>query len=231
MNLAESVKYVLKSKSQHLFGDFWRDDFKNILNEFKHDIAHLFKTSGQHFSQFRKEGLKISIREMLTSASDILAVFKIVPRRVKEGFKFFRDDFVSEIEKQSDQKQKTVYVLKVLGALSSFIIGAIYNLKVGQADFNFVGLKRKSAFTQFLVAELVFKISQVLIVRFLTEVEKHVEDPDELNNVRYFRALFSDRDKMESERENLPEDVPKDDPAIVIVDNLKSYIMTGKRLS
>lgn len=229
MNLADSVKYVLKNKSQNVFKEFWKDDLANFFSESKSDISHFFKSSFEQFKKLKRGGVKISAKEMLESASDALTIFKVIPRRVKEGFAYFREDFIEELEKKTDQKQKTIFCLKVMGTLSSFIVGAVYNLKIGKSDLGFVGIRTKNAFTQFLVAELIFKISQVLIIKFLTEVEKQMEDPDELNNVRYFKTLLSDRDKIESERENLGEEASPGDPSIVIVDELKNYIMTGKR--
>ena len=229
MNLADSVKYVLKTKSQNMFQEFWREDLTNFFKESKSDISHFFKSSRDQFNKLRHGGAKVSAKEMLESASDALTIFKVIPRRVKEGFAYFKEDFVEELDKKTDQKQKTIFCLKIMGALSSFVVGAVYNFKIGKSDLTFVGIRTKNAFTQFLVAELIFKISQVVIVKFLTEVEKQMEDPDELNNIRYFKTLLSDRDKIESEREKLGELPDANDPSIIIVDELKNYIMTGKR--
>lgn len=229
MNLADSVKLVLKNKSQAIFSGFWRDDLANLLHETRSDLSHVFKNGYHQYQAIRKNGLKSSAHELIDSARDVFIIFRIIPRRVKRGFIQFRDDFIVELDKLPEQKQKTIFCIKVLGALSSFAVGAVYNMKLGKLDYSFTGIKRRNAFTQFLIAELIFKISQVFIMRFLNEVEKHLTDPDELNNLRYFKALFSDRNKLEEEVEHLEEQEFEQDRSITIVDDLKHYILTGKK--
>ena len=229
MNLADSVKFVLKSKSQNIFGAFWKEDIKNLLSETKSDVTHFFKSSPHSFKYLKSKNIKVSAREALDSAADALTIVKVIPHRVRMGFSYFKDDFVNELENLPDQKQKTIFCLKVMGALSSFVVGALYNYKIGNTNITFPGLKQKNAFTQFLIAELIIKISQMFIMRFITEVEKHLSDPDELHNLRYFKVLFSDREKLEAEKEALELEQEPNDRSIEIVDELKNYIMTGTR--
>jgi dsDNA-binding SOS-regulon protein len=226
MNLADSMKSVLKNKS-NIFTDFWKEDLKMILSEVGEDFMRLFKNSNASVKQLRNTKLKVSAKEAFESGADFLIILKLLPSRIREGFTYFRSDLIDELEKFPDQKHKTIFSLKVLGALTSFTIGSIYSLKKGTADFSLKGLRRKNAFTQFIVAEIIFRVSQVFLQRFLDEVEKEVTEPEDLKNLRYFKGLLLQRSKAEDgSHENVPE---HGDRSIQIVENLKKYIMTGKR--
>jgi dsDNA-binding SOS-regulon protein len=227
MNLADSMKSVLKNKS-HVFSEFWKDDLKIVLTEVQNDLSRMVKDGKETIQSLKKDGIKINLKEMAESGADALLIFKVLPGRIKDGFTYFKDDLVEELESLPGQKQKTIFSLKVIGAVISFTIGIIYNIKKGRSDFSIKGLKRMNAFTQFIVAELVFKISQLILLRFLNEIEKQVTEPDELKHIRYFRELLSDREKAEAENEVLSSAEPGD-RAIEIVEDLKKYIMTGKR--
>lgn len=229
MNLADSVKFVLKRKSQNIFTEFWREDIKSLLVQGRNDISHLFKSGSSPKQLAKKAGINFSVKDILESSFDILTIFKVTPGRVKEGFVQFKDDFMNELEAQPDQKQKTIFSLKVIGALSSFGVGMFYSMKKGKTDFKLPGIKAKNAFTQFLLTEIVFKISQVFIVRFLTEVEAQMSNQDELKHIRYFKALVSDRTQMLAKDGVVEHPIEPDDRAIEIVEDLKNYIMTGKR--
>lgn len=228
MNLADSMKKILKNSSQNIFTDFWKDDLKTILKDIGRDVAHMAKSSAGSIRDIKKNGIKITAKEMMDSASDTLLIFKILPGRIRDGFAQFKEALVQELENQPDQKQKKIFSLKVIGALTSFTLGTIYNIKRGKTDFAFKGLRRRNAITQFIVAELVFKLSQLFIHRFLSELEKEVSDPEDLKNVRYFKDLISDRSKAEQEPGR---EVPVEaDRAIEIVEALKHFIMTGKKI-
>jgi hypothetical protein len=217
MNLADSVKKVLKTRSHHIFHDFWKDDLKNIVQDIGSDMARLGRSGASTINSIKNSGFKFSIKETIDSSTDALLIFKVLPSRVKEGFRRFKDEFIIELEKLPDQKQKTLFCIKIIGALTSFTIGAFYNIKKGKADFALSGLKRRNAFTRFIVAELVFKISQVFIYRFLSEVERELSAPEDLKNVRYFKKLISTGSPIESD----------EDQSFILIDNLKRFIMTG----
>lgn len=219
MNLADSVKYILKNKSQNFVKELWKEDLKFILKDLGQDLTHLMKSGSTSLKSFKNSGYQFNIKEALESGSDSLLILKVLPGRIRKGFSLFKDEFIEELEKRPDQKQKTIFCLKVIGALSSFTVGTIYNLKIGKTDFSLVGLKRRNAFTRFLVAELIFKISQRLIQKFLIELESQVTDKDDLNHVRYFKELLADRSMKELETS---------DSSIEMVDSLKTYIMKGQ---
>jgi hypothetical protein len=228
MNLADSVKKVLKSKSQNIFSDFWKDDLKTIIMDIAHDVTRMGKATGRSFKNIKKLGVKTSFKEMLDSGADTLLIFKVLPGRVKAGFLKFKEEFIQELEIQPDQKQKAIFSLKVIGALTSFALGTIYSVKKGKTDFTLKGLKRRNAFTQFIVAELVFRISQVFIHRFLSELEKEVSDPEDLKNIRYFKELIAGRSQVENEDNSENEIIVTSDRSIEMVEALKQFIMTGK---
>jgi hypothetical protein len=230
MNLADSLKSVLKNKSHHIFNDMWKEDVAHIIRDIGDDIAHMAKSGAKSFKHLKNHGLKINVKEMLESGADALLILKVLPGRVKDGFHFFREDLADELEQQTDSKHKKIFALKVFGALTSFTVGSIYSVKKSAGDFSIKGLKRKNAFTQFIIAEIIFKISQLFIHKFLTEAEKLITDEEDLKNVRYFKELISDRSQMEANAEKM-EEFEASDPAIRIVENLRNYIMTGKRLT
>ena len=225
MNLADSMKKILKQSGQNIFTDFWMDDLKTILKDVVIDIAHVAKSSTSSFREIKSNGIKITAKEMVDSAAATLLIFKIFPARISEGFSLFKDQLILELENQPDQKQKTIFSLKVIGALTCFTVGTIYNIQRGKTDFAFKGLKRRNAVTQFIFAGLVFKVCHVFVNRFLRELEKEVSDPEDLKNIRYFKELICDRSKTEPEVEATIEG----DSAIEIVEALKNFIMTGKK--
>lgn len=225
MNIADSLKHILKNRG-HVFSDFWKDDIKRILLEVSADLKNLYGESRSTINQVRKDGLKFNVQEMLDAGADSLLIMKIMPSRIKDGFQFFKEELSSELEALPDQKQKTIFTLKVIGALTSFTVSTIYTIKKGAPDFKIKGLKKTNAFTQFLIAEIIFRISHSLIQKFLKELESHVTDPDELKHIHYFQELLRERVKKDNPDH---EEHQVNDRAIEIVENLKKYIMTGKQ--
>lgn len=229
MNLADSLKSVLKNKSHHIFADLWKRDVTTVLHDIAQDVANLAKTGLKSVHGLKTRRSKFSLKETMESGADALLILKILPGRVKEAFQHFNHDLHDELEKQ-DAKQKKIFILKVFGALTSFTLGSIYSVKRSTGEFSLKGLRRKNAFTQFIIAEIIFRISQLFIQKFLLEVEKLVTDDEDLKNIRYFRELITDRKEIENAEEtNLSSEIS--DPAIRLVENLKNYIMTGKRLT
>ena len=225
MNIADSLKHVLKSKSQNILSDFWSRDLKIILSSFSEDISHMYKSGTSSLHQIRNGGVKLSARDIQEAIVDSWLILKVLPRRVKDALVYFKDDLLEELEKQSDSRQKAIFSFKVLGALTSFTVGMIYNVKRGQTEFNLKGLKRRNAFTRFIVAELIFKITQHFLLRILSEVERDLTDPEDKNNIRYFRQLLAERNEMSE----TPDDENGADKAIEIIEDFKNHILTGKR--
>lgn len=225
MNLADSLKHVLKNKSQHILTEFLSRDLKIILSNFSDDISKMYRSGKTSLKNLRHDGVKLSFKEMGESIIDAFLILKVMPLRIREAFGYFKEELLQELDQQNDPKGKALLSFKVLGALTSFILGVIYNVKRGQTEFSMKGLRHRNAFTKFIVAELIFKITQHFFLRFLQELEQELTDPDDLKNVRYFRQLLSDQALPDEESV----DTQGGDRAIEMVENFKNYILTGKR--
>jgi hypothetical protein len=227
MNIADSIKHVLKNnEGPSFFVTFWKKDLKVYIIEMGKTLKSAFGSKGSLVKNIKEKGFKGSLRSVKESAVDTAIVFKEAPRRVQEAFSYFRDDMVRELEELPDQKQRAIFCMKVIGALTSFSLGAVQNIKRSRKDQPFLGLKNKSALTQFLMAEVVLKVSQLFILRFMTEIEMQLDNEDEIRRLRYFKTILknaSDPDLSPS-----PTDINQDE-AIHIVEALKNYILTGQR--
>lgn len=217
------MKNVLKHKG-HLFTDYWKEDVALILKEVSDDLGRLMKSGRRSVKNLRHQRFNLSFKEVMNSATDGLVILKILPGRISDGFLNFKEDLLIELEELPDQKQKAIFSMKVIGALSSFTLSTVYNVKKGKLDFNFTGMKQANAFSRFIVGEIVFKLTRLLLLRFLNEVEKDLSLQDDLKHIRYFKELLASREAGDDDVNDLPHD-----PAIEIVENLKKYIMTGKR--
>lgn len=215
MNIADSMKDVLKNKT-HIFTDNWKEDLSLILKEVGEDMSQIMR-------HVKKQKIKVTIHEVADAASDTILILKILPKRIKEGFHYFKEDLLEELEAKTTQKEKTLFSMKVIGALTTFTIGTVYSVRKGHIDFRISGLRRVNTFSRFLVGEIIFKITRLLLLRFLSEVETGVSKKEDATNIRYFKELLISREKDEQGH------TQHSDPAIEIVENLKKYIMTGKR--
>lgn len=229
MNLAESMKHVLITKSQNIFTHFWKEDLKVLLKETAEDVWSRAQSSGNVFKNAKEAGFKQTFKEFSESTVETFKILKIVPRRVRDGFKYFKEDFIAELDSLEDNKEKAIFCLKVIGVLSSSLVKSFYGMKKSQADFSVKGLKVTNAFTRFLIAEIIFKISQVLVLRVLNEVEKELTEDEDKKNVMFFRSVLADSKKLEEHKDLYPEDVKPGDKALELVENLKKYISTGVR--
>ena len=218
MNLTESMKNVFKNRGTSLLSDFWKEDLRSILLEVRDDVAHAFNHSDKK--------LRPSLSEWKDSALDALTIIRHSPERVKKGFAYFQDDFLKELENQKDPKDKAMFCLKVLGALTSFAINAAYGVRKARVDMYLPGIKNsKSAFTQFLLTELILKMSRLFIMRFIAEVENQITEPEERKKLSFFKKMLNDNStQVDDTLEATP-----GDKAFEIVESLKTYVMTGKK--
>lgn len=222
MNIAESMKAILKDKT-HIFTDYWKEDIKLVLEEVSKDFFHMASSGKETIKNLRHNGMQFSFKDVKEAASDVFVILKFLPGRIVTGIHYFKEDLTKEMEEQPDQKHKTVFVLKVLGALTSFTLGTLYQVKRGQVEFSIRGLKNRNLVTQFIFAEILFKLTSLFVHRLLNELDEHVSTDEEKENIAYFRQLLARR------TENEEESVHDPDHAIQIVENLKNYIMTGER--
>lgn len=227
MNLSESMKHVLKNKTQSLFSDFWKQDLKLIISDLKADLAYFNKSGLTKIKSLRNFNLKAGALEIKNSAVDTLEIFKVMPQRMKEAFSLFREEVLSEMELLSDGKERAIFGLKLLGALGTSALGFFYGMKRASSGARFKGLRLRSAFTQYVISEFVFKVTQLFILRFLKEVEAELSEEGDVKRIRFFKEILSRQDRWDAG--DLPEDsqLEPGDRALEIVENLKNYIVTG----
>lgn len=218
MNIADSMKSVLKNKS-HIFTENWKEDLSLILKEVSEDMTDMLKSGKSSVKSMKN----LTIQEVADATADGFLILKVLPKRIKEGFHYFKEDLLDELESKPTQKEKTLFSVKVIGALTTFTVGTVYGVRKGHMDFRISGLKRVNMFSRFLVGELIFKITRLLLLRFLSELENEVTKKEDASNIKYFKELLITREKDEEGH------IEYGDPAIEIVENLKKYIMTGKR--
>ena len=224
MNIAESMKNVLKHKG-HIFTDRWKEDISFIMKEVSDDVLRLVASGRHSLKNLKGHRSKLTFKDVKNSLTESWLIIKILPRRISDGFLYFKDDLLDELERLPDQKQKTIFSMKVFGALTSFTLGAVYNVKMGKVDVHFKGIKGTSAFSRFIIAEIVFKVTRILLLRFLDEVEKDLSSEEDIKNIRYFKDILVSREISDEDH------FVSTDHAIEIVENLKKFIMTGKRES
>lgn len=222
MNLTESMIYVFKNKSHHIFSGFLRDDSKFILKEFKNDLVDFFKTSKSTFSSLSTVGFKKILIEAKDSIIETSSILGTMPKRVVNGFKIFKDDFLNELEDLPDQKQKAIFCMKVIGSLSGFAMVALAGIRKTKGK----GLTRHSV-SAFFKAEIIFRLSQLLILRIFNELEQKMTNETDLENLNYFRSILTGNKTNNAEAANSP--IFKDE-SVIIVEKLKDYIFQDFRI-
>jgi hypothetical protein len=153
-----------------------------------------------------KEDLRLILCEV-TSESFITA--KALPARINEGFRFFRRDFFRQLELLSSNKEKMMFVTKVMGSLTSLLLGLMYHTNL-----------RRNNFTRLALRSIVFYTTRLYFIRFLEEVEKEMSSKDEAEGVFFLKELLLNQNYI-------PAFFLFENDSIDIVENLKKYIMTG----
>jgi hypothetical protein len=72
MNLAESVKFVIKNKSPKIFGSLIKQDLKNLLKETPANLIELTKSID----------LGESLKDAKESIQGTALLLKVIPRRI-----------------------------------------------------------------------------------------------------------------------------------------------------
>jgi hypothetical protein len=225
MNLSESIRHVLQNESSNVFKNLFKEDVKTVLVSVKDDFQGFYKSGNSLFHSVKNDGLKSTLGDAKETVKESLHLLRVFPMRMKRGFQFFKEDFAAELDSLEDNKEKTMFSLKVIGALTSYTLTGLYGVKKARNDLKVPGFPAKKTFTKFLMAELIFKITQLFILRFLEEVEKNNLDQDDLKKIYYFKHLMLNPDApVEGDEPDLNQD-----EAIEIVDKLKYYILSGER--
>ncbi len=218
MNLTESLRHVLKHKSQNIVTLIIKEDVKNFSL-----FEKLRKFNRHDFS------LKSSVGEFKNSLETTVVLFKVLPQRIKNGFRFFTQDLLNELELLPDQKKKTIFSLKVLAGISQFALSSAYDLGLGESKLLRLG-KSKNIVTNIIISKIMFKTIQAFIVRLVTEMEKEVTDIEELHVLQNFRNIMLD-DSVNAIDKFFDSMTVPGDQAFTIVENFKKYILTGERVT
>ncbi len=211
MNLAESMKYVLKNRTQSIVTSLVKEDLKNLLKK---------------SSDIKKFSLKDSFTEVKGSLQATILLARAIPQRINEGFRIFSMELMQEMEKLPDQKQRTMFCMKVLAGLSKFALSSAYDVGFGDAKLLSFG-KSKIAYPRVIASKVMFKAIQSFIIKFIEELEKEVTNHDELKNLRSFKEIVLD-DEGNAIDKFFEGVTDPDDRAFVIVENFKNYILTGE---
>lgn len=218
MNIVESMKHVLKNKRQSIFSVLVKEDLFNYIKNISTDIASI--TKQRNFS------IRNSFKVAKESVQDSFLLLKAIPQRVNDGSRIFGMELISELEKLTDPKQKTVFCMKVLAGLSKLALSSAYDIGLGEAKLIGFG-KSKKMVANVVVTRVLFKAVQSFVIRFIEEIEKEVSDPDELIKIRGFKDTVLD-DSGNAIDKFFDGVTDPDDRAFVIVDNFKRFVLTGE---
>lgn len=219
MNIADSMRHVLKNKSQNILTLLVKEDLKNIFKDFV----------GVIYSSTKKFPKKFKLKESLEDAKDTISasalLMKEIPRRLNDGFRVFSSELLIELDKLPDQKQKTIFCMKVLAGLSKLAISSVYDIGLGDAKLLGFG-KKRSLIKNVVLAKLVYKTIQALIIRMIQEMEKELTDLEELEQLQTFKKIVMD-DSGNAIDKFFEGVTDADDRAFTIVNDLKRYIQSG----
>ena len=222
MNLADSMKHVLKNKSQNIFGLIIKEDFTRIVKDFAVGVLDINNRSKNAYKKF---SLKESFVNGKDSIQSSILLVKAIPQRVSDGFKIFGNELITEMDKFSDPKQKTVFCMKVLAGLSKFAFSSAYDVGIGDGKILRLG-KNKNIIPSIVISKLMFKTIQSFLVRLIEEMEKEISDSGELKNLQNYKNIILD-DSANAIDKFFQGVTDPNDRAFIIVDNFKKYILTG----
>lgn len=226
MNLAESMKYVLKNKSRTIFSFFTKEDLKKTITDFGHGIV---STTQQKKDLYKRFSFKESISDFSDSFQGTILLVRAIPQRVNDGFRIFSNEMTLELDKLPDQKQKTVFCMKVLAGLSKFAVSSAYEVGLGDAKLLGLGKSRRMV-SSVIISKIMFKTIQTFIIRMIQEMEKELTDPEELKNLQNLKKIIMDNSANAIDKifEGVTD---SNDRAYVIVNNFKNYILTGQQVT
>ena len=225
MNLADSIKFVLKNRSQKIFSSLIKEDLKNTVKDVPSNIIAFSRMSNRAIRRF---SLKESIGDVKSSLYGTALLVKIIPQRVNLGFKHFGEEFMTEMEKLPEPRERTVFCMKVLAGLSKFALSSAYDVGIG--DIKFLGMGRgKALYSRVIVSKLMFKTLQAIIIRFIDEIEKEIEGPEDLKQLEALKKIILD-DSGNAIDKFFDGVTDPNDRAFAIVENFKNYILTGEKV-
>lgn len=187
------------------------------------------KTATDFISNAQKINIKESITDAKESLQGTILLLRAIPMRVNDGFKIFTKEFLSELDKLPDQKQKTVFCMKVLAGLSKFALSSAYDVGLGDAKLLGV-VKTKNLVTNIIISKMLFKTLQAFIVRMIDEMEKEITDPTELKNLQGIKTVILD-DSGNAIDKFFTGVTDPNERAFKIVENFKIFILTGDQVT
>lgn len=224
MNLSDSIKFVLRNKSQTIFTLLVKEDLKNTVKDVPRNVVAFTKLSKKAIRSFR---FKESMGDVKESIQGTAILLKVIPQRVNQAFKHFGQDFTKEIDQLTDSKERTVFCMKVIAGLCKFALSSAYD--VGLGDVKLLGLKKgKILYSRVIVAKLMYKTIQAFIVRFIDEIEKQITEPEELKQLDMMKKMILD-DKGNAIDKIFEGVTDPNDKAFILVENFRKYILTGER--
>jgi hypothetical protein len=174
------------------------------------------------FALLRRAGRRTGgdVRSAVVSASEVLLVAKILPGRLCSGVAYFREDFLGELERLPAAKQRRIFVLKLAGALTSCILGTVYDIRRGKAELRLQKGTNLGAATRLVLAEVLLRFGRRIFLRLLADSDRELTEPEDKAQIRYLVELLGGGSEGEQTAA---------EPALEIVENLKKYLMTGER--
>ncbi len=218
------MKKVIRQKSQGIVSAFLKEDIKKIVASTITDLVVAAKKSEISLKKF---SLKDSALDLKNQVQDTALLIKILPQRFNDAFQLFAQGFLREFEKIPDNKERTVFCMKVLAALSKNAFSTAYSVGTSDATRLLSFGKSKKGLSQLVMSRLLYKSTQTFLVRFLEEMEKDITDPEELKNIELFKEVILD-DKGNAIDKFFDGVVDPTDPAYALVENFRNYIFTGE---
>ena len=201
LRLVDSLRTLLKNRAQ-IFTDTWHDDSVFVMADVFGVVSKLLGSGGP--------------------VMDVYLVIRIVPVRIWTGFAYFQEDFLVEIERLKDAKDKRIFMIRVLTALTSLILGSIYDVRRGKLNFRApIWGNRYRSLNRILIGEVLFKLGRRLLVLFFEKLKEGAIEPRDRIQVQYFIHLL-----LGEKSDQLVMDLG---PKLEIVEKLKKYLMTGER--
>lgn len=219
MNLGEAMFSVLRNKGPSLIQEFWKEDVARLFGDVISDGARTFREGREKINKTSFRSLPGNI---VQTSSELIHIARYLPGRIRKGLSEFQKDMVFQLESKADSREKALFSLRVLGILTSSTAGTFYNLRSPGKGLSLGKLRIRSALAQYLIAEFALKSLRLFLRRFLSELEKELTLPEDLDHVRYFKRLVDGE-----EREQDIPDPASDDPAFVITERLRNNILNG----
>jgi hypothetical protein len=168
-----------------------------------------------------------SLKDVKDSIQGTTLLLKVIPARVNHGFKYFGEDLLSELEKLPDQKQRTVFCMKVLASLSKFALSAAYDIGLGEVKLLGVG-KGKIVYSRLIAAKIFYKVFQLFIIRLIDEIEKEVTNINELEKLKNLKDIVLDNSGNAIDK-FFDGVIDPNDEAFLVVEKFKKYVFSGER--